>query len=331
MKNKTRDTITTIFGTITLVFVILKLTKVIDYNWMIVLSPAWIGCLFTYVSYWLDGIHKHKYQDKIDVNNVKDVYMIFESKNIKNIVDIFNYNSSIKITTNDLKVLDDFTTLPIDIDVFKNIDTNNQLSNIIKVLKKITNNKGGNPALTLKAKIVGLDLDTNQNFMITTQGSGAKQQALLEYIGENKMNAKQMWNKFKELNNIDHDSYDAWAFGSVPDKLANLVLQGLKTATASCYPLYEVENEAIPPVGGYNVILDSHDNAVCVIKTTKVTIVPFNQVSEDHAYKEGEGDRSLAYWREVHQEVFTNELKEINQEFTDDVKVVLEEFEVVYK
>lgn len=33
-------------------------------------------------------------------------------------------------------------------------------------------------------------------------------------------------------------------------------------------------------------------------------LVPFDQVSERHAWLEGEGDRSLAYWREVHREAF---------------------------
>ena len=34
------------------------------------------------------------------------------------------------------------------------------------------------------------------------------------------------------------------------------------------------------------------------------------EVSEEHAYKEGEGDRSLAYWRAVHEEFFTKEFEE---------------------
>ena len=33
--------------------------------------------------------------------------------------------------------------------------------------------------------------------------------------------------------------------------------------------------------------------AACVIRDTKVSVVPFHQVSPEHAYKEGEGDRSL--------------------------------------
>jgi uncharacterized protein YhfF len=62
----------------------------------------------------------------------------------------------------------------------------------------------------------------------------------------------------------------------------------------------------------------------------KVYITPFSQVTEEHAYKEGEFDRTLSSWRECHSEFFTTELKKIEREFTEDMPVVCEEFEVVY-
>ena len=49
----------------------------------------------------------------------------------------------------------------------------------------------------------------------------------------------------------------------------------------------------------------------------------------EHAYKEGEGDRSLEYWRKVHEEFFTEELESIDQKFNEDIKLVCEEFELV--
>ena len=54
-------------------------------------------------------------------------------------------------------------------------------------------------------------------------------------------------------------------------------------------------------------------------------------MGEDHAYKEGEGDRSLEYWRRVHKEFFTECMEEAGEEFTPDMDVVLEEFSVVYR
>ena len=92
-----------------------------------------------------------------------------------------------------------------------------------------------------------------------------------------------------------------------------------------------MEDEPLPAEGEYSVILDSMDNAVCVIQTTKVSVIPFNEVTEEHAFKEGEGDKSLEYWREVHEKFFTECMEESGLEFTSDMKVVCEEFAVVYK
>lgn len=112
--------------------------------------------------------------------------------------------------------------------------------------------------------------------------------------------------------------------------LADLTLKRIKTATASAYTLYLYENEPLPKTGGYNIILDSNDNAVCITQTTKVYVVPFNKVTKRHAFKEGEGNRTLTYWREVHKTFFEKELDKIGEEFNENMNVVCEEFEVVY-
>ena len=67
-----------------------------------------------------------------------------------------------------------------------------------------------------------------------------------------------------------------------------------------------------------------------MIVRTKVEVIPFKEVSEDHAYKEGEGDRKLTYWRELHEDLFSKWLHEVGLHFSQDSLVVLEEFRVVY-
>lgn len=143
------------------------------------------------------------------------------------------------------------------------------------------------------------------------------------------MNAQEMWSLYSQKEGITA-GYEAWAFGGAPDKLAALVLGGIKTATASAFPLYELEGEPLPKAGEYSVILDSRDEAVCVIRTTRVYVVPFDQVSAEHAYLEGEGDRSLAYWRGVHEEFFTEEMAAAGLAFDPKMQVVCEEFMLVY-
>ena len=105
----------------------------------------------------------------------------------------------------------------------------------------------------------------------------------------------------------------------------------MKTATASAVPVYEHSGEAIPKAGDFSVLLNSGGEARCVIRTTRVTVVPFAQVSAEQPFLEGEGDRSLAYWREAHRRFFTGEMASIQAVFTEAMPVVCEEFEVVFR
>ena len=115
------------------------------------------------------------------------------------------------------------------------------------------------------------------------------------------MKAQELWNEFCKEKKIDPATpYEAWAFGGDdPDGLASLVMRGIKTATASGYDLYELdgEEEEMPKEGDYSVILDHAEEACCVIRTSRTRVIPFDEVDEEQVYKEGEGDRSLAYWR----------------------------------
>ena len=145
------------------------------------------------------------------------------------------------------------------------------------------------------------------------------------------MTPQTLWNQYKEINPLAGPEPEAWAFGAAPDLLAELVVKGVKTATASAYDEYVHYEEELPKVGDLDMILDGQGQAVAIIETTKVTVIPFRDVSADHAYKEGEGDRSLTYWRQVHEELFTKWLADIGLTFSPESKVVLEEFQLVYK
>lgn len=145
------------------------------------------------------------------------------------------------------------------------------------------------------------------------------------------MSPEQMWKEFTDAcPEFAGREYEAWPYGGAPDELAELTLRGVKTATASAHSLYELEGAPLPRPGDMSVVLDGSGGAVCVLQTSRVTVLPFLEVSARHAWLEGEGDRSLAYWREVHEAFFTHELREAGLEFTPDMKVVCEEFEVLW-
>lgn len=139
-----------------------------------------------------------------------------------------------------------------------------------------------------------------------------------------------MWEEYLSLKKIKDCGYEAWAFGAFPDELASLVKDGIKTATSSAYDLYAINGEPLPEIGAYSVILSSDGSAACIIRTVRVEIVKFCEVSAEFARKEGEGDKSLGYWRRVHEEFFTRELKECGLNFSPDMKVVCEQFELVF-
>ena len=144
-----------------------------------------------------------------------------------------------------------------------------------------------------------------------------------------------MWRICCCKNSIPVDTpHDVWKFcggGEIGDMLVRLVLDGIKTATASAMIAYENEEEPIPCDGCYSVVLFDDDTAACVIRDTKVSVVPFDEVSAEHAYNEGEDDRSLKKWREVHRKVFTPDYAAAGVPFDEHGLCVLEEFKVVFQ
>jgi len=145
------------------------------------------------------------------------------------------------------------------------------------------------------------------------------------------MTAHDMWQAFIALHPGAADApYEARAYGDDPDELARLTLAGTKRATASAHALYGLDGDPLPQAGQYSVVLDSRDEAVCVIRNVRVHILPYREVDARHAFLEGEGDRSLRYWREVHERFFRREMAGYGLEFTEDIAVVCEEFEVMY-
>ena len=100
----------------------------------------------------------------------------------------------------------------------------------------------------------------------------------------------------------------AWGFGDSPqlaDELGALVLQGIKTATCSLLWEYETGSEPVPQPGDLSIILDGKGNPMCLIETVEMQIKAFDQVDAQFAYEEGEGDRSLEYWRDAHWHYFS--------------------------
>jgi len=117
-------------------------------------------------------------------------------------------------------------------------------------------------------------------------------------------------------------SLRSFAFGDGPelaDKLLDLVMKGAKTATCST----EDEPNTSTP-GERWIVLDGRGQARCVIESTEVTYRRYNEVDAAFACDEGEGDRSLAYWRSAHRNYFGRQGK-----FSEDMMLMCERFRLV--
>ena len=125
-----------------------------------------------------------------------------------------------------------------------------------------------------------------------------------------------------ELIPEQYRSLRTFSYGDSPalaDRLLDLVMQGVKTATCST----EDEPNTSSP-GERWIVLDGSAWPRCVIETTEVTYRRYNEVDAQFAYDEGEGDRSLAYWREAHRNYFTRLGR-----FSDDMMLMCERFRLV--
>ena len=71
-------------------------------------------------------------------------------------------------------------------------------------------------------------------------------------------------------------------------------------------------------------MLDGRGEPRCVIETTEVTYRRFNEVDATFAHDEGEGDRSLAYYRDAHRGYFSRLGR-----FSEDMRLMCERFRLV--
>jgi uncharacterized protein YhfF len=90
-------------------------------------------------------------------------------------------------------------------------------------------------------------------------------------MGVKRMNqaAQIYWNEYWE-GREKPQSVSAWKFGVNPNHLAQLVIDGVKTATCSAHIFYELENEPLPSEGDYSIILNREDIPLAIIKTVEV-------------------------------------------------------------
>lgn len=121
------------------------------------------------------------------------------------------------------------------------------------------------------------------------------------------------------------------AFGDSPDtqtELADLVIAGDKRAAAALDRWYT--DETRPRPGDLALILNGRGEPACVIRTTRVDVMPVTEVSAAFAFEEGEGDKTLDWWLDAHRALWRREAAREGFTYSDDLDVCCERFELAW-
>lgn len=126
--------------------------------------------------------------------------------------------------------------------------------------------------------------------------------------------------------NTSKEYFERFAFGDSPemaDELLNLVLAGKKTATVSIV----LEGEPTPSVGDLSLVLDGRGNPACVIKTVRLEVVRFCDLTWDMVRLEGE-DESFEQWQAGNISYWTRDAAKRGYTFNGQTPITFECFEV---
>lgn len=114
------------------------------------------------------------------------------------------------------------------------------------------------------------------------------------------------------------------------NECADLVIRGIKQVTATSLWLYKKNNESLPNIGDQYIVTDWNGTAKTIIQATKIEQIPYKEITVDFARTEGEGDKSLKYWKRVHKAYYTREMEPYGDEFSEDMIIVCEYFERIH-
>lgn len=153
-------------------------------------------------------------------------------------------------------------------------------------------------------------------------------------IGRKTETVEAFWQQCRKSIGIDASDYFVGTFAEprfapYHDALLDLVGEGKKRATAHLAMDFERNAIARRMPGDHWVVVDGDNRPRYLIVVSDVDERPFRDVTQTFAAREGEGDSSLRYWREVHSDYFEQQCADWGIPWRDDYAVVCEGFMLV--
>lgn len=114
------------------------------------------------------------------------------------------------------------------------------------------------------------------------------------------------------------------------NELLKLVLSGDKRATCELKIWFDNHDEPLPEPGDHWIITNGYGDPKSIIRTTQVDILPVKEIDAQFALEEGEGDKSLKWWKTAHDAYYERQATQDGFTYDDCMLCVAERFELVW-
>lgn len=147
--------------------------------------------------------------------------------------------------------------------------------------------------------------------------------------------ALSFWNDYIDTlsEELDHPIIEAGMPGDITNsgEIIKLILSGSKTATSGLVKDYELAGDSLPKEGNFWIVLNELNKPQCILRTVRVVINKFSEITEEIANAEAYGDSSVKVWKKTHLDFFTPYLEGMDIDNLDEENIVTEFFEIVHK
>ena len=137
----------------------------------------------------------------------------------------------------------------------------------------------------------------------------------------------------KYVNDDNPVLYDYFSFEGdkkTSDYYLSLILEEKKKVMITPLYAYTEEENDMPILNSYSVIMDWEGYPRCIIKTTKVSIIPFNNITKEIVDLEGE-NTTLEEWKASNEKYYKEDAIEYGYSFSSDMELCVEEFVIIHK